>query len=102
MGLPPDQLTLDRYPDRNGNYEPGNCRWATRRMQRINSRQTVQWVILNGETMTLSDAAAKIGIWPSSIRNHAKKHGVTYQQAVDHLAQPYKRGPGRPRSRAIT
>jgi hypothetical protein len=38
MGKRPDGLTLDRWPNRNGNYEPNNCRWASVLEQNHNLR----------------------------------------------------------------
>lgn len=32
--------SIDRYPDRQGDYRPGNCRWATRSEQCLNRKTT--------------------------------------------------------------
>lgn len=41
MGERPDGMTLDRI-DVNGNYEPGNCKWATDAEQRMNKRNSIK------------------------------------------------------------
>lgn len=39
MSERPENMTIDRFPDPYGNYEPGNCRWATFIEQNLNKRQ---------------------------------------------------------------
>lgn len=38
MGERPEGKTLDRFPDKNGNYTKSNCRWATAEEQNNNTR----------------------------------------------------------------
>jgi hypothetical protein len=41
MGECPVDRSIDRYPNNDGNYELGNCRWATRLEQRLNQRKRI-------------------------------------------------------------
>jgi hypothetical protein len=56
VGLRPSPAhSLDRWPNKNGNYEPDNVRWATRRQQQNNLRSN-RIVTYHGVEMSLADA----------------------------------------------
>ena len=50
-----DQLTIDRYPDKKGNYEPSNCRWATWEEQERNRKDNIPPITAFGETKPIWD-----------------------------------------------
>jgi hypothetical protein len=65
--------TLDRYPNNDGNYEPGNVRWATWREQINNStrhRRMIEW---RGETLCLVDWCERTGLAMSTITGRLAK-----------------------------
>jgi len=84
MGDPPKGLSLDRI-DTNGNYSKENCRWADSRTQALTKRRSHK-VVLNGQLMTMSEAARSMGRDPSVPWGIAKREGLTIQQAIDKIA----------------
>lgn len=61
MGERPKGTSLDRYPDTNGDYSPGNCRWATPEEQQRNKRNS-RYITYKSETKLLIDWARQFDI----------------------------------------
>ena len=80
MGLAPDgKQTVERI-DNNGNYEPKNCKWASREEQAKNTRRNV-YLTYMGKTLIVVDWAKRLGISPYTIYNR-KKRGLTDSECL--------------------
>jgi hypothetical protein len=71
---------LDRFPDRNGNYEPGNVRWATDIEQARNTRTNV-FIAIGEETKTLVEWSQIFGT-PLTVYYRRVAAGSTPAEAV--------------------
>lgn len=76
---PSAKLTLERI-DNNRGYEPGNCRWATRREQNANTRRN-RMLTVHGETKPLPTWAHQYGLKPQTLWARLKS-GWSDEKAV--------------------
>jgi hypothetical protein len=78
MGLKPAKaMSLDRAPNPDGNYEPGNVRWATPQQQGITKRIPPKYVPgQDGAPILAVDACKALGVSYQTLRGRLVANGT--------------------------
>jgi hypothetical protein len=94
MGVRPDGMTLERKDNALG-YSPDNCEWIPEVRQHRNKR-TNRIIEVNGEKMTVADAAEKFGINYYTL--HGRLRRMTPERAVSQPVRLHAAKSGRRRA----
>lgn len=71
---PSTEHSLDRYPNKDGNYEPGNVRWATR-MQQVRNKNNTLLITAQGKTQSTAEWSAETGIGQNCLWGRKRQRG---------------------------
>ncbi len=95
MGPRPSKShSIDRI-DGNGDYEPGNCKWSTRREQNRNRRDNRNYTF-QGKTMCLADWAAEFKMRKVTLFDRLAR-GMTFEEAITTPVRKWVRQTGKGR-----